>query len=263
MPTQNHQRIPSGNAGECIAVNWQPPEQTNGRSAVFVHGLASNRQGDKAMHFCQCFIQKGWGFLRFDLRGHGDSDGSVRDLTLSRCLEDLDAALKWANLSVQAQPNTGVLAPLLIGSSMGGAVACWYALKYDTQGQTPLALIAPALTFPQRYAWTLGAKAMEEWRQTGLHHFQNQWLDLEMGFDLIQDGMDYNPQELAKTLRNPALFLHGMQDSSVDWRGSMNFVEDSPNPGLNCHFIKQGDHRLTQQKELLFNLIWGWLAAHY
>lgn len=50
-------------------------------------------------------------YLTFDLRGHGDSSGTIRELTLTRGLEDLSAIL--------AGPAAPFRKIVLIGSSMG------------------------------------------------------------------------------------------------------------------------------------------------
>ena len=62
---------------------------------MFVHGLGSHRRGEKAVHFAERFNAQGWSFAAVDLRGHGDSDGTMHDLTMSGMLADLYSGLGW------------------------------------------------------------------------------------------------------------------------------------------------------------------------
>lgn len=257
MSKETH-RIPVA-AGESIALDWYPPAAPvapDGRCAVFVHGLGSRRDGEKALHFAERFAAQGWGFLAPDLRGHGDSDGTLRDLTLTRMLADLQAALAW--LRERHPAGAGAMPPLLIGSSMGGAVVAWHHLAHPRE-TGPLVLIAPSLQFPGRLAWQIGPAALEDWKRTGLRRFASEWIDLELGFGLMDDALDYDPQKLLVGYQAPTLILHGMKDTAVDWRVSLGFVEDCRYPHLELLLLKSGDHRLTDHKAFLFDAMWAWL----
>lgn len=248
------ERIPVAD-GEAVVVDWYPPPAgtTPAHAAVFVHGLGSNRRGDKALHFAERFHANGWGFLAVDLRGHGDADGTMHDLTMTRMLADLAAALGWLAERGVAGP------PALIGSSMGGAVIAWHHLEHP-RGTGPLVMIAPSLQFPGRLAWELGPAAMEDWKRTGVRRWESDWIDLEIGYGLMEDALNYNPQKLLLGYQAPTLILHGMKDDAVDWRTSLGFVEDCRYPQIDLLLLKQGDHRLTEHKALLFDTMWAWLA---
>jgi alpha-beta hydrolase superfamily lysophospholipase len=241
-------RIPVA-AGEPVVLDYWPPARGSD-CAVFVHGLGSHRRGEKALHFAERFTALGWGFLTLDLRGHGESGGTMRDLTLSRCLADLAAALAW--LPAPAR--------LLIGSSMGGAVAAWHGLLHPRPGAAAV-LIAPALAFPMTLAASLRPAEREAWRRDGVRRFASAWLDLEIGHGLIEDGQRYDPARLLREYAVPSLILHGMRDDAVPWRASVDFVEGSPCPDLHLLLLKNGDHRLTEEKALLFDAMRVWLAA--
>jgi uncharacterized protein len=245
-------RIPV-EGGEGIVVDWYAPAAPDARSAVFVHGLGSHRRGEKATWFAERFGEQGWGYLTLDLRGHGDSDGTLRELTLTRMLADLRVALAW--LAAQG----GGARPLLIGSSMGGAVVAWHHIAHP-RDTGALVMIAPSLQFPARLAWQFGPAAMEEWRRSGVRHWESEWLDMDIGYGLMEDALNYDPQKLLVGYQAPTLILHGMKDDAVDWRTSLGFVEDCRYPHLELLLLKDGDHRLTEQKAFLFDALWAWLA---
>ncbi|MDH5751431.1 MAG: lysophospholipase [Deltaproteobacteria bacterium] len=246
---------------EEIVLDWTPPARSaNGTPApvaVFVHGLGSNRQGTKARTFQTLFTGRGWGYLALDLRGHGDSGGGMNGLTLTRCLEDLQAALDWL-AGHSRDGSAGFSPPLLIGSSMGAAVIAWQHVK-QPQSAAAHVMIAPALTFPRRFFQVLGREALDEWRRDGTRAFSNQWMELQLDYTLLEDAENYPPEILAEEYSLPTLLIHGMQDESVDWQGSLDFVRSSPCPELDLLLIKQGDHRLTDHSEYLFHAMWSWL----
>lgn len=241
-------RLPSG---EKIALDWVPAEDAHGNAAVFVHGLGSHRRGEKAVHFAERFRKLGWGFLSVDLRGHGESDGSLEELSLTRCLEDLGAAIGWLP--------AGIVPRLLIGSSMGGAVVTWYGLLHP-QPDRQIALIAPSLRFPGRFA-ELEAAELEAWKRTGFRRFASEWIDLKIGYGLVEDGANYRYERLVRDHRAATLILHGMRDTAVPWQESVAFVEQTRAEQVDLVLIKDGDHRLTAQKDYLFDAIAAWLRA--
>jgi alpha-beta hydrolase superfamily lysophospholipase len=241
-------RLPSG---ERIALDWAPPAGATGNVAVFVHGLGSHRRGEKALHFAERFRQLDWGFLSVDLRGHGESDGSMEDLSLTRCLEDLGAAIGWLP--------AGIVPRLLIGSSMGGAVVAWYGVLHP-EPQRHVALIAPSLRFFGRFA-DMEAAELEAWQRSGFRNFASEWIDLKIGYGLVADGANYRFERLLRDHRAATLILHGMRDTAVPWRESVAFVEQARAEQVDLLLVKDGDHRLTAQKDYLFEAIVAWLRA--
>src|SRR3990172_7719817 len=77
---------------------------------IYVHGFASHQKGEKVLYFRDRFTDVGAAFLAFDHRGHGDSSGTMKDLTITRNLEDLEAIFSSQALNYKKR--------ILIGSSM-------------------------------------------------------------------------------------------------------------------------------------------------
>ncbi|MEE8396169.1 MAG: alpha/beta fold hydrolase [bacterium] len=244
--------IQGGEGGQALAVDWWEPDGEAARgTAAFVHGFGSNRRGDKALFFAERFTRNGWNFLSLDMRGHGDSGGTMEGLTLTRCLADLGLALDWVP--------AGAGAPVLIGSSMGAAVAAWYSL-FNPGRVAANVMIAPALAFPAGLAGRLSAAEMEQWKKRGKLRWESEWLDVQIGYGLLEDGERYDLERLVAGYNVRTLIFHGMLDDSVDWRASQDFALRCPAPGIDLVLLKAGDHRLTDHKAFLFATLWGWLA---
>jgi pimeloyl-ACP methyl ester carboxylesterase len=238
--------------GESIALDWYA-----GRSdlppALFIPGLGSHRRGEKAHHFAARFSDEGRSLSAIDLRGHGDSGGTLRDLTMTRLLADVAAAATWTAQRSRC-PRL-----VLIGVSMGAAAAAWHALKHPA-ATAALILIAPALRFPAALVNDQDRAAIARWRDTGLLRLRSEWIDVELGAQLIEDAARYDPQELRHRLSCPALLLHGQRDTTIPWQESAEFVRGSARSHADLFLIGEGDHRLTRHKELLFAVARAWLA---
>jgi alpha-beta hydrolase superfamily lysophospholipase len=240
-------RVPVS-GGQSVVLDWVAPSP--GRPvAIFVHGFGSHRRGDKAGYFASRFAALGWGFLAPDLRGHGESDGTLHQLTMGRMLEDLSAAVRWC--PARAAP------VLMIGSSMGAALAAWHLLDSPLAARGA-AMIAPSLRFPRGLAERLTSAEREGWRRTGSLRIRNDWLDVEVGQGLLDDAERYDPARLLTEHRTPTLIVHGLRDEAVDWRQSLDFLERSRGLAQKLVLVKDGGHRLTEHKRFLFETMLAW-----
>lgn len=244
-------RIPVG-GGESLALDWYPG--TAGEpAALFVQGLGSHRRGEKALYFAQRFNSLGWAFAAVDLRGHGDSDGTLRELTMSRMVKDVEATREWLEMR-GIGPR-----PVLIGSSIGGAAIAWHTARHAAETRA-LVMLGPSLYFPAGLAAAIGATQMQEWERAGVRRWRSRWIDVEVGFGLMQDAPAYDVRDLMRRLRCPTLVFHGMEDEVVDWRETARFLQHCSSRDMEMVALKDGDHRLTAHKALIFDLLWAWLA---
>src|SRR5579859_1325590 len=110
-----------------------------GPTLVWLGGFRSEMAGTKAQALSDWATKTGRAFLRFDYFGHGVSSGDFRDGTITRWRADALAAID--------ELTDGPL--ILIGSSMGGWLACLAALSRPERVKG-LVLIAPAADFTER-----------------------------------------------------------------------------------------------------------------
>jgi pimeloyl-ACP methyl ester carboxylesterase len=213
---------------------------------IYIHGFASHQRGEKALYFRDRVVEQGIAYLAFDLRGHGDSSGTIRTLTLTRALEDLSAIL------------TGPAAPyrriVLIGSSMGGQLAVWTA-AWNPDRIAASILIAPSFSFYENRLHDLGEAGLRRLNQEGETRIRNEWIDVPIGRALMEDAKQYQIEKILPTYRTPTLLLHGTADTTVPLEGSIEFVRRAAARPLDLVLIGGGDHRLSQQKTYLFDLI--------
>ncbi len=213
---------------------------------VFLHGFASIRHGEKAALLRDRCRVLGWSCLVFDARGHGESGGSFKDLTVSGYLEDARAVI--------AGPGAGLRRILLVGSSLGGLVALHLAAR-TPGGFAGCVALAPALRFAERHLAAAGAEGARKWRESGVRRLRNDWIEVDVGWEFIADGLSFKEDELVAKLATPTLIIHGMQDEVVPVRGSTDFALRFARPGVDLVLIGEGDHRLNTVKARVQSII--------
>ena len=110
-----------------------------GPPLVWLGGFHSDMTGTKARALADWAAARGRGCLRFDYFGHGESEGDFANGTISRWRADALAMIDGLT--------EGPV--VLVGSSMGGWLACLAALARPER-VAGLVLIAPAADFTDR-----------------------------------------------------------------------------------------------------------------
>jgi len=228
-------RLPTG---ESIRGDFR----SGGRPAVlYVHGFGSHRGGEKAVALAAACGRRGWTYAAFDFRGHGSSDGRTRDLTATRLLEDLFAVQIF--LAERGYPRFA-----LVGSSMGGFAAAWFAVQMP-EVIDACVLIAPAFRFLHRRWEELTDSERSEWARSRVRRVRNEWVDVEIGYPLVAERATFDPQDLARRWQTPLLIYHGTADDTVPASDSIAFAELATYPNIELRLVKNGDHRLTALKD--------------
>ena len=189
------------------------------------------------------FNRIGCAFIAFDHRGHGQSSGAMKELTVTRNLEDLDAIITTHAMHYKQR--------ILIGSSMGGQTAAWYAARHPDRISANL-LIAPAFRFFQNRLDEFEPELVAQLKKEGSVTFKNAWTEVTIGRALFDDAVRYPMETLLPDYRTPTLIIHGTEDDSVPIADSVRFVEQSRARPLDLLLIGGGDHRLSDHKATLF-----------
>jgi putative redox protein len=104
--------------------------------ALFAHCFTCNKNFKAAFHLSRTLTQEGFGVLRFDFPGLGESEGDIADTTLSDNVADVVTAAEFLALRGQGPD-------LLIGHSMGGAAVIRAAPRIAS-AKAVVTLAAPA-----------------------------------------------------------------------------------------------------------------------
>lgn len=243
---------PSEEGEARLAIDLLPAVSKRSRLWFYVHGLQSNRRGEKALYFARQVVRRGEAFASLDLTGHGDSEGDLLGLSLTRNLADVDRGLRYAE--EKAGPFGAVI---LIGSSMGGLTALWFAARSPAR-LTRAVVIAPAFEMAGRLLLALGRVKALEWRRQGRIRIESGIGGFDLGYQFVEEETRYPTVSLMRRLATPSLILHGSEDEVVPCQLSRQFADRLDRVQL--VEIEGGDHRLTEHKERLFEAMWSFVG---
>jgi uncharacterized protein len=116
---------------------------TGGPAVVFVHGFANNRMENRSFVLMSRLLEsEGIASVRFDLSGHGESDGDFFDVTISGEIAETRSVVRAVRAFDFADPERIGL----VGMSMGGVVAGIVAA--EEPGIRAVCLWSPAAVAP-------------------------------------------------------------------------------------------------------------------
>jgi hypothetical protein len=231
-----------------LAIDFLPAAQKNSRLWFFVHGLNSNRRGEKALYIARQVARRGEAFASLDLTGHGDSEGDLLGLSLTRNLADVERGLD--SIEAKSGPFRSVC---LIGSSMGGLTALWFAARSPGRVARNI-VIAPAFEMAGRLLLALGRAKAQQWRREGRVRIETPYAAFDLGYQFVEEESRYPTVSLMRRLATPSLILHGSDDEVVPCQLSRQFADRLEHVQL--IEVRGGDHRLTAHKEELFEEMW-------
>ncbi|MGF3027437.1 alpha/beta hydrolase [Methylobacterium aquaticum] len=207
---------------------------------VWLGGFRSDMRATKAEALDAWAARAGRAFVRFDYTGHGESDGTFADGTISDWLADAQAVI--AALAPRR--------PILVGSSMGGWIALRAAARVRPAG---LVLIAPATDFTEVLMWEqFPEEIRRQVMQDGVWQRESQYSPepTPVTRALIEDGRRHLMLGGPIDPGCPVHILQGMADPDVPWPHAMALVERLPATGVVLTLVKEGDHRLSGPADL-------------
>ena len=225
----------------------------SGPVVLYLHGFGSSQEGEKADLFRARCLACGIAFCSFDFQGHGESGGSMLDLTLSRQLADTAAVHDELE-------RRGYRQIVLFGSSMGGLTGLWHAAHHQDRVTAAIHL-APALGLEKTFTKELGPAAIARWRRDGklpITHTLGSW---DIGWQFVEDLRARDIETLAASYRTPTLIFQGRHDASVPWRQVIDFATSTAGEQTEVHLFADGDHRLIDRLDRLWNLTEEFLTA--
>jgi alpha-beta hydrolase superfamily lysophospholipase len=190
------------------------PEQPAERAIVLVHGGGVTREeGGFFTRLAAGLGDVGVASLRFDLRGHGESEGIQHELTLAAILNDIRVAL------AHVREATGARRLALLGASFTGGVCACYAAKRPAEIDR-LVLLNPQLDYHQRTItsrpyWTDDRLNDEMARQLTEQGYIQFTPTLRHGRPILNEAFWFEVLPMLGDIQAPTLVVHGTKDTFV------------------------------------------------
>ncbi len=210
----------------------------NDEGIVFLHGYMSDKSGTKAQFIREKCKENNQNFLSFDLTGHGESQGEIKNCSMEEWLKDATEVIKFYTKKPQ----------IVIGSSLGGWLAFLLAIKEKELVKSIIG-IAPALDFTKE----LKASINKATKEGDLYLFA----EPNGNISKIYHKLIFNSDNLLildkKEMSNvtcPCFIMHGEHDCVVPIGLSLKTLEKIGSEKAILQIIKNGDHRLSNEENL-------------
>ena len=175
---------------------------------ILMHGFLGSMKAAPLGFLSRMLVKHGYAVFRFDFDGYGKSEGSQRDNTVPKMIEDAKAIWDYAsNLSFVDQI-------ILLGHSQGGVVAGMLAGRLEKAGTPPAGLIqlAPA-SILKEYAskgrfLSVRCDPMNPPETINVYGF-------EMGREYILSAQNLPIEEESSWFTGQVCLLHGTWDPIV------------------------------------------------
>lgn len=225
---------------------------------VLCHGFTGNKVGYNhlTLHLANFLEKAGYGVLRFDYIGSGDSDGDfATDTSVAGWQEDLTNVLQW----VDGQEQFATSPVVLYGHSLGGLVV----LTHEDQIERVVARIVfapvtkPVANFRERI---IGPELWQKsLRGEKIENFFDRGFTLYSQFVKGLATQDYDPISAASRLTTPLLIIHGTADVVVPLAGSQELYEQYQSPKE--FVVTEFDHGATGKQAEFQQIIGRRLAG--
>ncbi len=219
---------------------------------IFAHCFTCNKNLLAVKNIGKSLISNGFGVLRFDFSGLGESEGDFADTNFSGNVDDLIAAADYLTENHKAPT-------LLIGHSLGGAAVIFAAEKIPTI--KALATIgAPSDPTHVEHLLKSGLREIEA-NGKAVVNLGGRNFTIKKQF--LDDLKTKSLPETVKKLRKPILIMHSPQDNTVNIKNAEEIYLAAHHP-KSFVSLDDADHLLMNKKDSIYvgEVIAGWAKRY-
>ncbi|MGB5274061.1 MAG: bifunctional alpha/beta hydrolase/OsmC family protein [Flavobacteriaceae bacterium] len=229
-----------------------PPDKHPHNYAVFAHCFTCNKNFTATKNIANALSSSGFGVLRFDFTGLGDSSGDFSETDFSGNVEDLVAASDFLAKNYKAPT-------LLVGHSLGGAAIIFAAAKIASVK----ALATIAAPSDPAHVQQLLRSDLKEIIAKGKATVRLGGRDFTIKKEFLDDLQQKSLPETVRRLRKPLLILHSPQDKTVGIKNAEDIYRSARHP-KSFVSLDGADHLLTDKKDSLYagKVISGWAQRY-
>ncbi len=221
----------SGPRGDRLAYVFTPGA---GPCVVFLSGYRSDMEGTKAVHLEAWAVARGRAFLRLDYAGHGASGGVFEDGCIGDWAADAEAVIRAATEGPM----------VLVGSSMGGWIACLLSQRLDLAGFVGIAA-APDFTEDGFWAGFSDGQRRRVMEEGGIELPSAYEDPYVVTRKLIEDGRRNLVLRAPLPMTWPVRLLQGTEDEAVERSVALALLDRIEADDLRLTLVKGADHRFS------------------
>ena len=226
-----------------LPVNQQPHN-----FAIFAHCFTCNKNLLAVKNISRALTSNGFGVLRFDFTGLGESDGDFSDTNFSGNVEDLVSAATYLEGNYKSPT-------LIVGHSLGGAAAIFAASQIDSI-KAIATIGAPS---NPKHVQNLLRSSIDEIRTSGKAIVNLSGRNFTIKKQFLDDLESNALSEVTKHLSKALLVMHSPQDTTVSIMNAEEIYKAAHHP-KSFVSLDGADHLLSNKADSVYvgNVIAGW-----
>jgi len=239
--------------GELLSGRLELPLKTQAQQfALFAHCFTCNKNLNAVKNISRALAQKGFGVLRFDFTGLGESEGEFEDTNFTGNVNDLIDAALFLEREYKAPQ-------LIIGHSLGGAAAISASSKLPSI-QAVVTVGAPGR--PEHVQHLFGNN-QETIVKDGRAQVDIGGRPFYIKKQFIDDLNNQDLSEFNKKDKQAVLVMHSPQDKTVGIENAELIYEMAKHP-KSFVSLDGADHLLSNKKDSLYvgEVISGWVGRY-
>ena len=213
-----------------------PVDQYAHSFALFAHCFTCSKNLKAVKNISKALTAEGFGVLRFDFTGLGQSDGEFEDTNFSHNVSDLVDAAEYLRKNYQTPR-------LLIGHSLGGAAVIQAASMLDDVK----AIATVGSPYEPKHVQGLLKDDLESIKENGVANVDLGGRQFTIKKQFLDDLEQQTNAEIIKNLKKPFLILHSPQDNTVSIDNAEKLYRDAFHP-KSFISLDGSDHLLMQNE---------------
>lgn len=219
---------------------------------IFAHCFTCSKNLVAARHVSNALVQRGFGVVRFDFTGLGESDGEFSDTNFSSNIDDIISVARYLG-------DTGRTPEVLVGHSLGGAAVIHAAAELDSIR----AVATIGAPFDPSHVEHLFDGSLSEIRQRGLAKVNIGGRPFTVKSQFLEDLSAHDPHDVIASLDKALLVLHSPIDNIVGIENAADIYESARHP-KSFISLDTADHLLSDASDSRYaGLVIGSWAERY
>lgn len=231
---QHRVRFENGRGHELAGIVHRPDSRPVAW-VLFAHCFTCTKNVKAAVHISQALVDHGFGVMRFDFMGLGESEGEFEDTTFSSNVHDLVAAADFLGRDFDAPA-------ILVGHSLGGAAVLRAAHRIASV-KAVATIAAPA--DPGHVRHLLGEDIEERVQACGEAEVCLAGRPFIIGREFVEDLERDDWKDVIHDLRRPLLIFHSPVDDTVSVDNAKLIYENAMHP-KSFVSLEDADHLLSR-----------------
>jgi putative redox protein len=229
-----------------------PADREPHNYAIFAHCFTCSKNFSATRNISRALTLAGYGVLRFDFTGLGDSEGDFGDTNFSGNVEDLMAAIDYLKQHYKAPT-------LAIGHSLGGAAVIFASAK----AESIKAIATVGTPSDTKHVKHLFGDQIEAIVKNGEAVVELSGRPFKIKEQFLRDINEQMLTATLKALRTPILICHSPQDDTVGIDNAEKLYHAAMHP-KSFLSLDGADHLLTSKEDSDYvgRVIAGWASKY-